>query len=125
MATRKQRAAAQEPEAGPPPYYEATRTIYWYNPEGGSMPLLAHVAGDRVTPEDVEANHWGDLVRVPDAFEGAQPPPGSTTPEQATGPEGTAPELPDTTQALDPAADDNPESAPAETAELPDEGGKE
>lgn len=125
MATRKT-AKADPPPLAAPPWYEATVRIYWYNPEGGSMPLLAHAPGDRVTPEDVERNGWGALVKVPDMFDGSAPPPvAEAAPPEATGPEGTAPEQPDSTQRLDPAADDAAAADPLAQDELPLEGGSE
>jgi len=55
-----------------PPFYEAAEDLYIGNPEVGAMPVAAFRAGDRVTPDLVEPNGWGDKVRVPDMF---APPP--------------------------------------------------
>lgn len=75
MPPRSSKRAVPE-EAPEPPFYVATDNL----PAGGpdQFPTLAFLAGDRVTPADLDAHpQWGDRVEVPEQFAGqlAPPPP--------------------------------------------------
>jgi hypothetical protein len=67
-----------EAEPPEPPYYEATEHLPQSGP--GGMPVFAFQAGDHVPPDLVEANRWGDRVKVPEQFRGVLAPPPQPAP---------------------------------------------
>jgi hypothetical protein len=72
-----------EPEEQVPPFYVATAPL----PFGGrdAFPTYAFQTGDRVPPELVGPNNWGDRVEVPEQFRGVLAPPPTPEPEPGSG----------------------------------------
>jgi len=80
MPARGRQAPEPEPEQEEPPYYVATAPLPYGGP--GSLPVIAHQAGDHVSPADVAAYRWGDLVEVPEQFAGRLAPPPKPEPDE-------------------------------------------
>jgi hypothetical protein len=77
MAETKTRRIPPEPDPEPvqaePPFYVATAALFVTPP--GQMGVRAFNAGDRVPPDLVGPNGWGNQVEVPEQFRGVLAPP--------------------------------------------------